>query len=133
MNDPTETPAKQYFKLSDAPNLQDGTIEVWYMQPEFFRFGLEGARPNRDPTNLIWTHTLLGRLRKDAGKPIIAMFDELWIALQGENWSPNGEARELIRSKGLKHTSMCIGDCFRLNNGEAWIVTIEGFKTLANV
>lgn len=31
--------------------------------------------------------------------------------MQGEIWSPNGEANELIRSKGLFHTSMSVGDC----------------------
>jgi hypothetical protein len=29
---------------------------------------------------------------------------------QAENWSPNGEARDLIASKGLLHTSMSTGD-----------------------
>lgn len=29
---------------------------------------------------------------------------------QGENWSPNGEARELIQALGVRHTSMSVGD-----------------------
>ena len=123
--------ATQYKKLNDAPNLPpEGTIEVWYMQPEFFRFGLQGARPNHEPHNLLWTHTLLGTLRKDAGVPIAAMLNELWIAMQSDRWSPNGEAFDLIRGLGLKHTSMSIGDCFRLQDGAAWIVTTEGFREL---
>jgi len=36
--------------------------------------------------------------------------EEVFFNMQGEVWSPNGEARELIRSLGLKHTSMSVGD-----------------------
>ena len=35
--------------------------------------------------------------------------DIFWY-MQGENWSPNGEATELIRLLGLHHTSMSVGD-----------------------
>lgn len=126
-----QTKSKQYKTLSDAPNLQVGTIEVWYMRPGFFRFGTQGARPNHDPDNLCWTHIHLGSIRSNATTPqpmSPELLDELWVALQGENWSPFGEARGLIQSKGLEHTSMSIGDCFRLPNGEVWIVSREGFK-----
>ncbi|MCK9231070.1 MAG: hypothetical protein RBS96_02605 [Dehalococcoidales bacterium] len=36
--------------------------------------------------------------------------DEAFTRMQGENWSPNGEARPLILGKGLQHTSMSVGD-----------------------
>lgn len=36
--------------------------------------------------------------------------EEIFLAMQGENWSPNGEANELIEKLGLIHTSMSIGD-----------------------
>ena len=36
--------------------------------------------------------------------------DEAFTRMQGENWSPNGEARPLILGKGLRHTSMSVGD-----------------------
>ena len=49
------------------------------------------------------THALLFAVR---GKSL----DEVYMKMQGENWSPNGEARELIRGQGLKHTSMSVGD-----------------------
>ncbi len=117
---------KQYENLTDAPNLHEGVIRVWYMQPNFFPLGIQGEIPR--PEDLDTTHILLGSLRKDAGTLITAMLDELWIALQGENWSPNGEARSLIRSKGLQHTSMSIGDCFMLPNGDCWIAALGGFK-----
>ena len=119
---------KPYEKLTDASNLHEGVIQVWYMQPNFFQEGINGAIPR--PADLDTTHTLLGSLRKDAGTLITAMLDELWIALQGENWSPNGEARSLIQGLGLQHTSMSVGDCFKLSNGAVWIVTTEGFQEL---
>lgn len=36
--------------------------------------------------------------------------DNAFWLLQGENWSPNGEARDFIREKGTDHTSMSVGD-----------------------
>ena len=46
---------------------------------------------------------------------LIAVDDELDLEklfklYQGENWSPNGEAKELVISLGLQHTSINIGD-----------------------
>lgn len=35
--------------------------------------------------------------------------------MQGENWSPNGEARSLIEEKGLIHTSMSMGDIVQID------------------
>jgi len=35
--------------------------------------------------------------------------DAYW-QMQGENWSPNGEAREIIKQFGLSHTTMMVGD-----------------------
>lgn len=36
--------------------------------------------------------------------------DDVFVKMQGENWSPNGEAYDLIVSKDLEHTSMSVGD-----------------------
>lgn len=82
---------------------------VWYMRPEFFRDGMMGADWLRergklpDPAALERTHVHL--LDVDA-----ADLERLWFAMQGESWSPNGEARPLIRQRGLEHTSMSVGD-----------------------
>ena len=37
--------------------------------------------------------------------------DVVFMQMQGEIWSPNGEARPLIKKLGLGHTSMSVGDC----------------------
>ena len=50
--------------------------------------------------------------------------------MQGENWSPNGEARPLIAQLDLSHTSMSIGDVAVDEVGIAHLVTACGFKPL---
>jgi predicted MPP superfamily phosphohydrolase len=39
-----------------------------------------------------------------------ANLDDIFEMMQGENYSPAGEARDLIRSSGTHHTSMSVGD-----------------------
>lgn len=36
--------------------------------------------------------------------------EDVYHKMQGEVWSPNGEASELIKELGLDHTSMSMGD-----------------------
>lgn len=35
---------------------------------------------------------------------------DVFMMMQGEIWSPHGEAREAIKALGLSHTSMSVGD-----------------------
>lgn len=120
----TTTTVTEYKSLNDA--LPEGDTEVWYMRPEHFREGINEAKP--DPKNLGATHALLGLVAAEDHSP--HAMDELWQSLQGERWSLNGEARSLIRSKGLRHTSMSVGDCFRTPNGNIWLVTPVGFEVV---
>lgn len=53
--------------------------------------------------------------------------EEVYMKMQGEVWSPNGEARPLIRSLGLSHTSMSVGDIAE-HDGKLFIVADFGFK-----
>lgn len=54
--------------------------------------------------------------------------EDVFYQMQGENWSPNGEARELILSKGLHHTSMSVGDIiFNTGLKEYFLVASVGF------
>jgi hypothetical protein len=41
--------------------------------------------------------------------------EQTFIRMQGENWSPQGEARDLIASKGLSHTSFSVGDIVQID------------------
>lgn len=100
------------------------TFEIWYMRPEWFRDGIMGADP--DPTNLDATHVHLKDLILDGGE---AQLERVFHTMQGEVWSPNGEARSLIAAKGLRHTSMSVGDVVRVN-GDTFRVDSFGFKEL---
>ncbi len=47
--------------------------------------------------------------------------DDVYWQLQGDNWSPNGEARPLIEQLGLGHTSLSIGDVAEAPDGRYYI------------
>lgn len=49
------------------------------------------------------THTRLCYITVDK-------LSDVFTAMQGEVWSPNGQAREFIKERDLNHTSMSIGD-----------------------
>ena len=57
----------------------------------------------------------------DSTHKFLAVVDEtnlenLFRHFQGDVWSPNGEAKELIQSLGLRHTSMSVGDIVQQDN-----------------
>jgi|SRR6185369_1948691 len=101
---------------------------VYYMRPEFFVHGilgfnhLQAMEKMPDPTALDKTHVMLRDVEaKD--------FEDLFRKMQGEVWSPKGEARPLIRSKGLQHTSMSVGDVAVVEK-EVFIVDNRGWRRL---
>jgi hypothetical protein len=57
--------------------------------------------------------------------------EALFIKMQGEEWSPHGEAREHILSLGLHHTSMSVGDVAVEDDGKAWQCDILGWREVA--
>lgn len=103
--------------------------DVWYMRPEHFREGIMGLdwcftrKKVPDPDKLEATHI---RLFPMTGSGV----DDVFIKMQGENWSPNGEARGLIITKGLRHTSMSVGDILVQDDGKVWICEPYGWKDL---
>jgi hypothetical protein len=103
---------------------------VWYMKPSWFREGICYAKP--DPLDLDKTHILLKEVEVDSGRSVEHQLEKLWVGMQGEVWSPNGEARPLIRSKGLQHTSMSVGDvAVEVTTGNVWLVASMGFESLS--
>jgi hypothetical protein len=54
--------------------------------------------------------------------------DDVFMKMQGEIWSPMGEARALIRSLGLTHTSMSVGDFIEDEAGKFHRVMSCGFQ-----
>lgn len=51
--------------------------------------------------------------------------------LQAENWSPNGDAKVLIKALRLNHTSMMVGDVvMRLSDATFWVVAPIGYTQI---
>ncbi len=102
-----------------------GSTRIWYMRPEFFRdatMGVDwlkkkGLMPT--PATLSQTHVCIGMVKETYLEAVFRM-------MQGENWSPNGEARNYIRARGLGHTSMSVGDIVE-KGGRFFIVDGTGF------
>ena len=57
--------------------------------------------------------------------------DQIFEVMQGENWSPKGEAKEIISGLGLSHTSMSVGDIIQgLFQSKYWVVLTIGYGEL---
>jgi hypothetical protein len=109
--------------------------QVWYAKGT----GFGNLKP--DPTNLDRTHVHLKDL--DAGEPVdhrdveadtkLAL-EHIFHQMQGEVWSSGSphqaEAQALIRSKGLRHTSMSMGDVIVDDEGGVWLAAFVGFDKL---
>ena len=116
-----------YTTLNDAsridPMFAAGTeVKVWYVKDEFHRSFCMGARLASkcdgnviDTTDMTKFHTLVGSIA-GTGNNSIEAADVIAGALQGEYWSPNGEARDLIRKLGLCHTSFSAGDVIQIGD-----------------
>ncbi len=60
--------------------------------------------------------------------------DAVYYFMQGEIWSPNGEAKDLIRSLGLSHTSMSIGDVVcDVETGEHFMAVSYGWQRVLDL
>ncbi len=59
--------------------------------------------------------------------------DQAFMKMQAEIWSPNGEARSLIKKLGLQHTSMSVGDVLQDEKGEYHLVQMFGFKKIKSL
>lgn len=109
-----------YKTLNDAasnePALETGETEIWYQKPDHF------GEMKTNQNNLEETHVLLGTIKSES-------LEEIYRSLQAENWSPLGEARNLILNKKLGHTSMCVGDTIVIK-GKVFIVAPVGFEEI---
>jgi hypothetical protein len=105
-----------------------GKTKIWYFKSGQGRDMMMGASWLKQYGKLP-TKTTLGNTHALLGEVVGEDLDELYNALQGENWSPEGQARELIISKGLEHTSMSMGDIIEVND-KLYIVDTFGFKEL---
>ncbi len=125
----TDTNPKPYTSIADAVAVTGneayapGDVEVYYMRPELFHKLINGpyACVKGDvasPTlaTLDATHIKLGTIsERSIGKA--------WCDLQGDFWSPMGQANGLLDAKGLRHTSMSVGDVFVIDGR---IIMVDG-------
>lgn len=109
---------KQYKSLNDAAErpglevLRPGTTQIWYRLNSRFQCD-QVFEPGI-------THALIGAIEGTDKESI-------YWAMQGEEWSPDGEANDLIEASGTQHTSMSVGDVI-LIEGVAWMVAFTGFE-----
>lgn len=115
-----------YKDLSDA--YEPGPTEVWYWKDDMGRDMMMGKnwliKYNKmpDPANLAATHVKIGSVKETNPEKVFRM-------MQGETWSPEGQARNFIKSSGTGHTSMSMGDILVIN-GQAQMVDRFGFSSL---
>ena len=122
---PTGFEDDQYTSLNDGERhesgLAPGRTEIWYMQPSSFtRFIMGSEKPTIK--DLKKTHILLGKIKETNPR-------KLYKALQGDFWSPNGEASQFIQGLKLQHTSMSIGDVFKFGN-KHYVIAPAGFEEI---
>ncbi len=99
--------------------------QVYYVRQPTFHPSGEFGTERLTLTSLQATHVYLCQV--EAG-----CRDDAFRKMQGENWSPHGEARELLQSLGLGHTSMSVGDVLRDDEGICWECLDWGWRPLAD-
>ena len=86
--------------------------EVWYNRHPTFRSSLRGEY---SPTTLNDTHAKVAEIEARD-------MNDAYLAMQAENWSPNGERRPHIIACGVGHTSMSISDILvNVTTGTAFV------------
>jgi len=122
----------QYVSLRDAssidPRYGHGGGKVWYARPEFARESRMGHRWLRE-RGLLPTAGTLRRYYALVGVLDTASPEEAYGLMQGERWSPEGQARSLITWLGLSHTTMGVGDIFE-KGGQLYLADRIGFVKL---
>jgi hypothetical protein len=95
--------------------------DIWYWKREYATKALLGdLRPTLN--TLDESHIYLRHVQAEN-------VEEVFKYMQAELWSPKGEARPIIESLGLTHTSMSVGDVAHdIVNGKWWRCANEGWE-----
>lgn len=111
-----------YKSLNDAATIDnvftEGNTRIWYMRdmrnitdlPKelFVEDGKTYDTNTMDMDAIIKQHVLLGSINHKVENKNDA--SDLYMKMQGEYWSPRGQANSLIIDNGMSHTSMSAGD-----------------------
>jgi hypothetical protein len=108
------------FNLFSLPQFDHTRIVIWYQTKETFRniSGLgviTAVEKGLSEFSLGLTHKAICEFYVD-GNNAIKTLDNVYNWMQGEVWSPNGEARDIIRASGCGHTSMSSGDVVQIGD-----------------
>ena len=115
--------AEMYKSLEDV--YPAGPTEIWYWKSDNGRDFMMGMKWLSErgvevtKASLQDTHVKIGTIAETDPEKVYGM-------MQGENWSPEGEARELISKSGSGHTSMSVGDVLVIG-GKLQMVDRFGF------
>ena len=107
-----------------------GSTEIWYWNKKYgrdFMIAFDNKKFDKliDPKNLSNTHEKLGTVDEND-------LEKIYYNMQGENWSPEGEARTFIKGSGTGHTSMSMGDIIVVH-GVVHVVAMAGFYKMGKV
>jgi hypothetical protein len=122
-----------YTTLNDASTLHtelaNGTTEIWYSKSKHFRDMTGGPRFLANH-RLLPTADTLSKTHSKIGSINTVDLNKIFHLMQGETWSPNGEAYDMIGKSEAGHTSMSVGDIIKMN-GIMHMVANTGFVVLA--
>ena len=109
-------------QISDCDGID---YEVWYRrEPEFMP--RQWGADVEDTIQKDYVHLITIRCQ--------GSIETVYMVMQGEVWSPEGQARPLIKSKGLRHTSMSVGDLVKdIDTGIWYEVDHFGFKQVNTI
>ena len=115
----------KHGRTADAPNFYSGRNLM--MGWDFVQKNCSLMAEDIMNGNIASTHQLIAVIPMEiVNNSMVDSLEKVYNYMQGHNWSPNGEARELVRALGLSHTSMSMGDIIQV--GEMyWIVDTFGF------
>ena len=111
-----------------------GNTEIWYARYKGMgrdlrldmMMGSKYLEKNGHPLptdhTLSDTHALIGKINVTHPSSIFGM-------MQGENWSPSGEGRNIISRSNTGHTSMSVGDIIKIGPKLLFVDT-NGFRRL---
>lgn len=128
--------------LDELKNDEIGTTEIWYWKDIEYSFKVNRCYEEEDEDEILdekikpylpKTLRELQQTHEKLGTTTLKGADEIFFELQGERWSPNGEARDFIKQKGLIHTSFSVGDIIKMNKHLFICLPIEWYHCCISI
>jgi hypothetical protein len=112
----------------DKSSGKKGTYRVFYARFPFDvtyarRTALNQKPPSVTVASLEKTHVFLREV-------LATSIEDVFWQMQGENWSPRGEARPLIEKLRLRHTSMSVGDVVQVPGSRFYICQPRSWQAI---